>query len=88
MSAEEELLTVVHESFTSEDAHVAVGNVYEVMLANIVVHDRARIRQHTLRRLVEADNHPGFSQEEESRRCVTMVCTMSQPGLPRSRASW
>ena len=43
MSAEEELLTVVHESFTSEDAHVAVGNVYEVMLANIVVHDRARI---------------------------------------------
>jgi hypothetical protein len=27
MFAEEELLTVVHESFTSKNAHVAVGNV-------------------------------------------------------------
>src|SRR5262245_33391596 len=42
----------------------------------------------TLRRLVEADNHPGFSLEKEALRCVTIVCTMSRPGLPGSSKSW
>jgi hypothetical protein len=31
----------------------------------------------------EEDDHSGFSQQEETRRCVTIVCIMSQPGLPR-----
>jgi hypothetical protein len=30
---------------------------------------------------------PGFSQEEESLRCVIIVCTTSRPDLPRLRTS-
>src|SRR6516164_10913308 len=40
----------------------------------------ARERRNTLQ--------PQLSQHEESGQCVTIVCTMSRPGLPRSRTSW
>src|SRR6266403_6069315 len=42
-----------------------------------------KIRYHS-RQFGSHPENPG-SQEEESLRCVTIVCTMSRPGLPRSR---